>query len=146
MKHGERVNNMGDISKNFNKSDFTCDCGCGKNNISPVVVKYCQIIRDALNMPVYINCGTRCQKYNDSLPNSVKNSSHITGLAADIRAKYPDGRDMANIDLGNVVKKLYKAGKLPQLCYCYIIKGSDRAIHFDIDKSKAAKRHHIFAF
>ncbi|MEG1603973.1 MAG: D-Ala-D-Ala carboxypeptidase family metallohydrolase, partial [Cloacibacillus sp.] len=93
--------------------------------------------------PLYIECGTRCAKHNAELPGSVPNSAHITGMAADIRAE-----GMSNAQLGAIVKALYRAGKLPALQYCYLIKGNtNTSVHFDVDKSKAARRGgRVFAF
>ena len=122
---------MGDMTKNFSRWEFECKCGCGKNNIDPTVVHYCQVIRDDLGVPVYVSSGCRCQKHNDAQPHSVKNSAHVSGLAADIQA---DGYTKA--ELGAEIKKLYKAGKLPKLQYCYLVLDGNKSVHFDIDESK----------
>lgn len=133
---------MGDMTKNFNRSEFACRC-CGKNNINPLVADYCQRIRDVIDRPLYIECGTRCAKHNAELPGSAPNSAHLTGMAADIRA---DG--MSNAQLGAIIKALYRAGELPELQYCYLIKGkTNTGVHFDVDTTKKAKRGgKIFAF
>ena len=133
---------MGDMTKNFNRSEFACRC-CGKNNINPLVVEYCQRIRNAICRPLHVECGTRCAKHNAELPGSVPNSAHLTGMAADIRA---DG--MSNAQLGAIIKALYQARKLPALQYCYLIKGkTNTSVHFDVDTTKKAKRGgKIFAF
>lgn len=133
---------MGDMTKNFNRSEFACRC-CGKNNINPLVVEYCQRIRNAICRPLHVECGARCAKHNAELPGSVPNSAHLTGMAADIRA---DG--MSNAQLGAIIKALYQARKLPALQYCYLIKGkTNTGVHFDVDTTKKAKRGgKIFAF
>lgn len=133
---------MGDMTKNFNRTEFACRC-CGKNNISPLVVEYCQRIREAVGRPLHIECGTRCQKHNAELTGSAANSAHLTGMAADIWAN-----GMSNAQLGAIVKALYQARKLPALQYCYLIKGmTNTGVHFDVDTSKKTKRGgKIFAF
>lgn len=133
---------MGDMTKNFSRSEFACRC-CGKNNINSLVVEYCQRIRDAIGQPIHIECGTRCAKHNAELSGSVPNSAHIIGLAADIYAV-----GMNNRQLGEVIKQLYLAEQLPALQYCYLIRGkTNTGVHFDIDASKKAKRGgKIFAF
>lgn len=130
------------MTKNFNRSEFACRC-CGKNNINPLVVEYCQRIRNAICRPLHVECGARCAKHNAELPGSVPNSAHLTGMAADIRA---DG--MSNAQLGAIIKALYQARKLPALQYCYLIKGkTNTGVHFDVDTTKKAKRGgKIFAF
>ncbi len=133
---------MGDMTKNFSRAEFACKC-CKKNNISPLVVEYCQRIRDAIDRPLKIECGTRCAKHNAKLSGSVPNSAHIIGLAADIYAV-----GMINKQLGEVIKQLYLAGQLPALQYCYLIRGkTNTGVHIDVDASKKAKRGgKIFAF
>lgn len=70
--------------KYFKKSEFDCKCGCGLNNIDLRLVKILDEIREYFEKPMLITCGCRCQKYNDSLKSSIKNSKHIQGRAADI--------------------------------------------------------------
>lgn len=75
--------NWDDI-KYFKKSEFTCKCGCGLNNIDLKLVKILDEIRGHFGKPMLITCGCRCQKYNDSLKGSIKGSKHTKGKAADI--------------------------------------------------------------
>lgn len=77
---------MGDMTKNFDKSEFTCKCGCGFNIISPKLVNALQVLRDIIKLPIIINCGCRCAKHNVEI-GGVKNSQHMLGTAADIRCK-----------------------------------------------------------
>ncbi len=73
-----------DEIKYFKKSEFNCKCGCGLNNIDLKLVKILDEIREHFEKLMTITCGTRCQKYNDSLRGSIKNSKHVRGKAADI--------------------------------------------------------------
>ena len=77
---------MGDMTKNFNRSEFACKCGCGKNNIDSKPPKLAQKVRDKLNMPVRVNSGVRCEKRNKAV-GGVENSYHVQGLAADLSCK-----------------------------------------------------------
>lgn len=43
-------------------------------------------LREAVKMPLVINSGYRTPAHNDTLPDSVGDSAHTTGHAADIRA------------------------------------------------------------
>ena len=74
---------MGDVSKNFNKAEFRCRCGCGKYNITPALIRGLQELRDYLGMPITINSGTRCLDHNAAV-GGVRNSYHVKGYAADI--------------------------------------------------------------
>ncbi len=70
--------------KYFKKSEFNCKCGCGLNNIDLKLVKILDEIREYFGKPMQITNGCRCQKYNDSLRGSIKNSKHVQGKATDI--------------------------------------------------------------
>jgi len=74
---------MGDLSKDFDRSEFSCPCGCGKNNISLSLVNQLQKLRDTLEIPLKINSGCRCEKHNEEV-GGTSGSSHLKGLAADI--------------------------------------------------------------
>lgn len=77
-------------SKHFTKAEFRCGCGgrwCdGYNgkNVNPKLVRILEGLRDHYGRPITITSGIRCQRYNDSLRGSIKNSVHRLGGAADI--------------------------------------------------------------
>ena len=98
-------------TKNFKVSEFTCHCGCGFNIIDQRVLNMAQIIRDALDVPVRVNSGCRCEKHN-AKSNGVKGSKHTKGLAADLSCS--KGAKV----MFETVKRLYSEGKLPDLDYC----------------------------
>ena len=83
---------MGDITANFNRSEFACKCGCGKDDIKDELAIKVQKVRDLINRPISINSGVRCRVHN-ALSKSKPTSSHIEGWAADLgysgsRARY----------------------------------------------------------
>ncbi len=77
---------MGDITKNFSKHEFECNCGCGLNKIWILLVEALQNLRDAVNdkyagaqhadftfknrenypdeIKFHINSGCRCYSHN----------------------------------------------------------------------------------
>lgn len=55
---------MGDLTKNFSRSEFACNCGCGLDDIEMELVEMLQAARDWLNRPMVVNSGVRCVKYN----------------------------------------------------------------------------------
>lgn len=114
---------MGDLTKDFSRSEFACKCGCGYDRIDPRVVDMCQVIRDALGVPVRINSACRCEKRNTEA-HGVKGSYHTKGLAADLSCEAGSQRLQA------VAKALFDAGKLPHLAYCkrYVAKNF---VHID---------------
>ncbi len=61
---------MGDLSKNFNRSEFACkgtNC-CGHSApVQPELVSALQALRDQLNLPLSITSGFRCNRHNESV-------------------------------------------------------------------------------
>ena len=75
-------------TKNFNLTEFSCDCGgryCSRypKLISINLLKYAQQIRDNYKEPMYITSALRCERYNNTLSGSIKNSKHTQGKAID---------------------------------------------------------------
>lgn len=77
---------MGDLSPHFNQSEFACKCGCGFDDISPVLIVELEELRAHFGQPVIINCGCRCPEHNSAVGGAPK-SQHLKGYAADIRVK-----------------------------------------------------------
>jgi len=74
---------MGDLSKNFNRSEFACQCHCGMDTVDAVLLEILQSIRDEFG-PVVITSANRCEAHNDKEGGS-KNSQHLKSRAADIK-------------------------------------------------------------
>lgn len=70
---------------NFKPSEFKCKCGCEKEclDMDALLIVILQNARIKWGKPITITSGHRCQKYNDSLKNSIKNSYHVKKKAAD---------------------------------------------------------------
>lgn len=124
---------MGDISKNFNRKEFACKCGCGKDNIDPRVVNMCQTIRDAIGVPIRISSGCRCEKHNKNV-GGVANSYHVQSLAADLHCDDTIGGP----GLFVAIKDLYSEGKLPDLQYCILYKKKNFC-HIDCGKKRSQR-------
>lgn len=119
---------MAKDTENFRVSEFTCHCGCGYNNIDQRVIDMCQVIRDALGVPVRVTSGCRCEKRNKAV-GGVKGSFHTRGLAADLACS------LGAVKMFEAVKKLKDNGKLPDLDYCILYKGKN-IIHIDCGKKR----------
>ena len=82
---------MGDLSKNFSRSEFACkgtNC-CGHSApVHPELISALQDLRDQLNLPLSITSGFRCNRHNESVGGAVQ-SFHTLGMAADVSC--PDG-------------------------------------------------------
>jgi len=69
----------------FKYEEFECKCGCGLNNISDVLVEKLNTARRLAGVPFVITSGSRCTEHNAKIGGS-KTSSHLKGLAVDIKA------------------------------------------------------------
>ena len=67
---------MGDLTKNFSRHEFACNCGCGADNISIGLVSKLQRIRDSVGLPMKITSGVRCEAHNATI-GGVKKSAHV---------------------------------------------------------------------
>lgn len=78
---------MGDMSNNFNRSEFACKGkGCCNHaaRIQQRLVNALQKLRENINKPIIVVSGYRCSKHNIEV-GGAKESMHVKGLAADIR-------------------------------------------------------------
>jgi len=78
---------MGDITKNFSRSEIKCPC-CGLDNISKLLMNDLQSVRDEIDRPMTITSGVRCAAHNAKI-GGVAASSHVPrddgpGWAVDI--------------------------------------------------------------
>jgi len=82
---------MGDLSKNFSRSEFACkgtNC-CGHSApVQPDLISALQALRNQLNLPLSITSGFRCNRHNESVGGATL-SFHTLGMAADVAC--PDG-------------------------------------------------------
>ncbi len=110
-----------DNIKYFQKSEFTCKCGCGLNNMDLKLVKIVDDIREYFGQPCIVNSGTRCIRHNKKV-GGVPNSRHLNGKAIDIYVKGISGTTLLAY-----ARQLVSQGRLR---YTYLIGGN--AIHVDI--------------
>lgn len=103
--------------------------------IHPSIPKVCQVIRDAIEAPLYISSGVRSPKTN-ALVGGSENSSHLKGLAVDISTNNV-GANMSNRHRFIIIRELVDLG-------INRIGIADDFIHFDIDKEKA--KHVIWTY
>lgn len=74
---------MGDLSTNFDRKEFACQCDCGFDTVDIELVKLLENIRKHFGKPVIVNSGCRCETHNKAEGGS-KRSQHLYGRAADI--------------------------------------------------------------
>lgn len=88
---------MGDLSKNFNRSEFACkglDCCDQSAPVHPDLIGGLQRLRDLAGLPLRINSGFRCNRHNRKIDGSLE-SFHTLGMAADIACKEMSPHELA---------------------------------------------------
>lgn len=83
-------------SPHFKRAEFACRCGCGADDISPYLVACLEDVRKALDLPLIITSGVRCEKHNAAV-GGVPNSRHLYGEAADVTTRGVTARRLAKI-------------------------------------------------
>ncbi len=108
----------------FGPDEFKCKCGrpdCDSADVHPQFVGMLDIARHQAGIPFAVNSGTRCEQHN-ALVGGSDTSSHLTGLAADIRCS--NGQERLAIVRGLLAAGIYRIG---------IARGF---VHADIDPDK----------
>lgn len=77
---------MGNLSKNFSRHEFACQCGCGFDTVDIETVKVLQEVADEFGEPVTVTSGCRCPAHNKAV-GGANNSQHKLARAADIMVK-----------------------------------------------------------
>jgi len=76
---------MGDISENFSRSEFKCNCNnCKFAAVDVELLEVLEDVRSHFNAPITITSGWRCHDYN-ALVGGAKDSYHKRGTAADFQ-------------------------------------------------------------
>lgn len=114
---------MGDLTEHFSKNEFACTCGCGFDAISLCLVNALEKIRSKIGISIIINSGCRCKEHNKRVGGKV-DSSHLSGLAADIRVVNSNHRF-------NLLKVIYQSEEFRRIGI------GKNFIHVDIDYKKA---------
>lgn len=107
--------------KNFKKTEYKCPKWCDgyPHEIAFRLVMANQYARNIHMKPMNISSGVRCQKHNDELKNSAKNSKHLVGQASD---------SCINEVSASALMKTY--GELAFVCYKYAI--TSKYVHISV--------------
>lgn len=88
---------MGDISANFDRSEFACSCGCGFDTVDTELLTMLEVIRQHFDAKIKVTSGCRCVARNsDPLVGGSKRSKHLIGRAADIQVEGISPEEVAN--------------------------------------------------
>ena len=75
---------MGNISKHFNRDEFSCQCGCGFDTVDAILIRVLEGIRQHFDKPIIITGPNRCEVHNKLVGGATK-SMHLTGKAVDFK-------------------------------------------------------------
>lgn len=89
---------MGNLSKNFSRSEFECSCGCEFDTVDTVLLRVLQGVADHYSVVyrkvrVTITSGCRCLAHNEEVQNEYNpsyvpfssKSQHLYGKAVDFK-------------------------------------------------------------
>jgi uncharacterized protein YcbK (DUF882 family) len=88
---------MGDLSTNFSREEFACQCGCGlgfnEGDISHELIVNLEAMRRFTGRPIFVTSGCRCKAHNKAV-GGVDGSVHTMRplIAADLRV-YPGAHE-----------------------------------------------------
>ena len=75
---------MGNLSKHFDLSEFRCQCGCGGENPSKLLIERLEKLFDLMDAKsIVITSGYRCPKYSVRV-GGYSSDAHTCNIAADI--------------------------------------------------------------
>ncbi len=93
---------MGDLTANFSRHEYACQCGCGFDEPDNVHASMVQKTRTIYGRSLAINSGNRCDAHNKAVGGKA-NGEHTTGEATDHPFKH-------TLDLFHLVDAARKAG------------------------------------
>jgi len=85
LRAGEKIKKMADLTKNFDRSEMCCNCGCGTDNISLEFINRLQKARDLAGIPFHINSACRCPSKN-KLEGGTYSSDHLSTESNECKA------------------------------------------------------------
>ena len=103
---------------NFQRSEFACKCGCGRDTVDAELLDVLNSIRSHFGKPLIVISGHRCATHNANV-GGVANSQHKHGRAADFSVR----------NVGSRSVRRYIADTWGDKYYHYAI--SDTATHID---------------
>ena len=88
------------IYPNFRAEEFSCKCGCGKNDMQPAFMGRLQALRYAYGKPMLITSGYRCANHPaESIKAMPGSGTHSQGIAADIGVSGADAQTLLRLAL-----------------------------------------------
>lgn len=120
---------MGNLSKHFDSSEFTCGC-CGKSiKMSDLLIERLEQLHSLMGAKaVYINSGYRC----NNNPWGSPTDAHRKGMAADIRVQRKDGSYYTAEDIAEAAERVgFKGIGIMEPDSCHIDTRGDEPYIYD---------------
>ena len=97
---------MGNLSAHFSKSEFRCQCGCGNENPSKLLISMLEKLYSYMNAKaIIISSGYRCPKYSVSV-GGMMNDAHTRNMAADLCVQKQTGGFYSSWDIAEAAERL----------------------------------------
>ena len=126
---------MGDLTENFSRSEFACQCGCGFDCVDAELVSNLEWLRYKVAetvgaaISIVITSGNRCLAHNHK-EGGVDSSKHTKGLACDFKCLRSDNKALIDTDIvADIIDAEY-----PNF---YGIGRYSNRVHWDMRKTKA---------
>lgn len=98
---------MGNLSPNFDSTEFMCKCGCGKFIKNMELIQMLERLRENMNAAaIIVTSGTRCPAHSVNV-GGASTDAHTKGIAADIRVNKKDGTTYTS---GTIAREAEKIG------------------------------------
>jgi len=97
---------MGNLSAHFDKSEFRCQCGCGGENPSKLLIERLEKLFDLMDAKsIIITSGYRCPKYSVKV-GGFSSDAHTCNIAADIIVKKQDDSTYTAEDIAEAAERI----------------------------------------
>lgn len=97
---------MGNLSKHFDLSEFRCQCGCGGENPSKLLVERLEKLFDLMDAKsIVITSGYRCPKYSVKV-GGYSSDAHTRNIAADIIVNKQGGGSYTAEDIAEAAERI----------------------------------------
>lgn len=97
---------MGNLSPHFDKSEFRCQCGCGGENPSKILIERLEKLFDLMGAKsIIITSGYRCPKYSVRV-GGFSSDAHTCNIAADIVVNKKEGGTYTAEDIAEAAERI----------------------------------------
>ena len=110
------------VSEHFSREEFACGDQCGFATVDVELLELLESIRKRFNAPVTITSGCRCSLHNTAVGGAYR-SKHLLGIAADIKVKDVDPKEVYKFVDGHAPNK-------------YGLKAYSSWVHVDVREDK----------